>query len=99
MTLYKPRTNYLGFDISWMEDARCRKEGVSPDRVFTDTSRDAGGRMVMREMQEFCAGCEVRSECLAYAIEADETGIWAGTTHSQRAFLRKNACVPPADRW
>ncbi|QKV74515.1 WhiB family transcriptional regulator [Amycolatopsis sp. Hca4] len=36
-----------------------------------------------------CRGCELRAQCLAYALGAREKyGIWGGTTVTERAWLR-----------
>lgn len=35
-----------------------------------------------------CAHCPVRQDCLEYATEADEFGIWGGLDHEQRRALR-----------
>ena len=39
-----------------------------------------------------CGGCEVRSECRDYALEAGEphlVGVWAGTSTRERGKLRR----------
>lgn len=40
------------------------------------------------ECRELCRRCPVRVECLVWALEAGENGVWAGTTRSQRNQLR-----------
>jgi WhiB family redox-sensing transcriptional regulator len=37
----------------------------------------------------FCSRCPVMRECLQYALEHRETGIWAGTTERIRRRLRR----------
>lgn len=40
--------------------------------------------------KQICAGCPVRAECLAYAIEADEEfGIWGGLNRAERLKVRE----------
>jgi len=42
------------------------------------------------EAKQICAGCPVRAECLAYAIEADEEfGIWGGLNRNERLKVRE----------
>ena len=36
-----------------------------------------------------CAACRVRDDCLKYAIEADEFGIWGGLDQDERRNLRR----------
>jgi hypothetical protein len=55
------------------------------------------------EARQVCAVCRVRDDCLDYAVEADEFGIWGGLDQMERRNLkrrrqrRKNA-VQAADR-
>ena len=63
----------------WRKQARCR--GVDPNFFFPKEGDS------IKSQQEFCAGCEVRAECLDYALRAGEKfGIWGG--HSERARRR-----------
>lgn len=36
-----------------------------------------------------CADCPVRAECLAYAVDAHEEGIWGGTGTEERRMMRR----------
>jgi WhiB family redox-sensing transcriptional regulator len=39
-----------------------------------------------------CQSCEVRAQCLEYALERDERfGIWGGLSERERRKLRKQA--------
>jgi len=43
-----------------------------------------------REAKRICQGCEVRSECLEYALAHDERfGIWGGLSERERRKLKK----------
>lgn len=58
-----------------------------PELFFPTTSRAAffqTGRAVA-----VCEQCPFRRPCLAYAIAWDVAGVWGGTTHDQRAEIRK----------
>jgi WhiB family transcriptional regulator, redox-sensing transcriptional regulator len=57
--------------------------GVDPESFFP-THGEPG-----TEALQICAGCGVRQDCLKYATEADEFGIWAGLDQQQRRALRK----------
>lgn len=69
---------------SWSADAACQEHpevDFFPDRG-TDT----------RSAKAVCAGCLVRSECLAYALEHRERhGIWGGTSERERRRMRTSA--------
>ena len=43
-----------------------------------------------REAKKVCMACEVRVECLDYALENDERfGIWGGLSERERRRLKK----------
>lgn len=66
---------------AWMADASCR--GLAHE-LFYPTQ---GGTTV--EAKETCAGCPVRAECLAYALETTERfGVWGGLAEKQRRRIR-----------
>ena len=45
-----------------------------------------------REAKKICTGCEVRSECLSYALAHDERfGIWGGLSERERRRLKRAA--------
>ena len=45
-----------------------------------------------REAKRVCLTCEVRGECLEYALQNDERfGIWGGLSERERRKLKKKA--------
>lgn len=61
----------------WPELALCRQ--MDPE-VFFPLKGDAG-----TQAKQTCAQCPVRTECLDYAIVADEKhGIWGGLNRAER---------------
>ena len=45
-----------------------------------------------REAKRVCLSCEVRAECLEYALGNDERfGIWGGLSERERRKLKKRA--------
>jgi WhiB family transcriptional regulator, redox-sensing transcriptional regulator len=70
---------------AWMDRAACI--GV-PVKVFYPT--DEHGETAAKEV---CATCEVRADCLAYALnqhrDATDAGIWGGTTERERRAIRR----------
>ncbi len=42
-----------------------------------------------RELRDICNSCLVSSECLAFALEHDEVGIWGGSSANERKKLRR----------
>ena len=57
--------------------------GEDPD-VFFPSRGDPG-----TDAREVCAACRVRDDCLKYAIDADEFGIWGGLDQDERRNLRR----------
>ena len=69
---------------SWQEQALCAE--TDPEAFFPEK----GGST--REAKKICTGCEVRTECLEYALANDERfGIWGGLSERERRRLRRRA--------
>jgi len=70
--------------LAWQADALCAQ--TDPEAFFPEK----GGST--REAKRICEGCEVRSECLDYALANDERfGIWGGLSERERRKLRRQA--------
>ena len=70
--------------LAWQADALCAQ--TDPEAFFPEK----GGST--REAKRICDSCEVRSECLGYALENDERfGIWGGLSERERRKLRRDA--------
>ncbi len=70
--------------MEWQDRARCAPP--DPEAFFPET----GGST--REAKRVCLSCEVRGECLEYALANDERfGIWGGLSERERRRLKKQA--------
>jgi WhiB family redox-sensing transcriptional regulator len=68
--------------LSWQERALCAQ--TDPESFFPEK----GGST--REAKRICVGCEVRAECLEYALAKDERfGIWGGLSERERRRLKR----------
>jgi WhiB family transcriptional regulator, redox-sensing transcriptional regulator len=68
----------------WQENALCAQ--TDPEAFFPEK----GGST--REAKRICSGCDVRAECLDYALAHDERfGIWGGLSERERRRLRRPA--------
>ena len=68
-------------DGGWRLDALCAE--TDPESFFPEK----GGST--REAKRVCSGCEVRAECLEFALANDERfGIWGGLSERERRRLR-----------
>lgn len=83
-TLYAADPSVPVFDEQWQERALCSQ--TDPEAFFPEK----GGST--REAKRICTGCEVRDECLEYALAHDERfGIWGGLSERERRRLKRNA--------
>src|ERR1700742_1008095 len=66
----------------WQDRALCAQ--TDPEAFFPEK----GG--ATREAKKICLGCEVRHECLEYALAHDERfGIWGGLSERERRRLKR----------
>jgi WhiB family redox-sensing transcriptional regulator len=77
--------------LDWHNRGLCIGQDPAP---FFPSHTDPGTRA-----RQVCAACPVRGQCLTYATEADEYGIWGGLDQQQprnlkRRQRRKNATQP-----
>jgi hypothetical protein len=63
---------------TWHRRAACRGAGTAT--FFPELGGD------VRPAKLLCHSCEVSAECLAFAVETEAAGIWAG--QSERAWKR-----------
>lgn len=71
-------------ELSWQADALCAQ--TDPEAFFPEK----GGST--RDAKKVCGSCNVRSQCLEYALSNDERfGIWGGLSERERRRLRKRA--------
>jgi WhiB family redox-sensing transcriptional regulator len=68
--------------LAWQERALCAQ--TDPEAFFPEK----GGST--REAKKVCTQCEVRAECLEYALAHDERfGIWGGLSERERRKLKR----------
>jgi WhiB family redox-sensing transcriptional regulator len=71
-------------ELAWQERALCAQ--TDPEAFFPEK----GGST--REAKRVCLSCDVRGECLEYALAHDERfGIWGGLSERERRKLKKRA--------
>jgi WhiB family redox-sensing transcriptional regulator len=70
--------------LAWQTDALCAQ--TDPEAFFPEK----GGST--RDAKKICGTCEVRAQCLEYALQNDERfGIWGGLSERERRKLRRRA--------
>lgn len=79
----------VGVDQNWRSAAACA--GSNVDLWF------AVGAAEHKQAKQVCRGCDVRRECLMYAMEAPvDHGIWGGLTERERRRFRRTS---PNNEW
>lgn len=69
-------------DEQWRDRGLCAQ--TDPEAFFPEK----GGST--REAKRICLGCEVKNECLEYALANDERfGIWGGLSERERRRLKR----------
>lgn len=69
-------------DLSWQDYANCR--GADADLFFPERGAST------RKAKAICGACEVKYECLEFAItHSEKFGIWGGLSERERRAIRK----------
>ena len=83
------QVSVLATEDDWPLRAVCA--GVDPDALFVTGA-------AQREAAKLCAGCPVKMECLADALDNQvEFGVWGGMTERQRRAVLKKS--PEVTSW
>ncbi len=70
----------------WQDIANCL--GVNPDLFFPERGAST------REAKAVCRGCEVRHDCLEYALaHSEKFGIWGGLSERERRRVRRQRAL------
>ena len=70
--------------LAWQSEALCAQ--TDPEAFFPEK----GGST--RDAKRICTTCDVRGECLEYALNNDERfGIWGGLSERERRKLKRRA--------
>jgi WhiB family redox-sensing transcriptional regulator len=74
----------------WRDRAACRDAEI--DLFFPVGDPSAPGNVLQAERaKRVCSACEVRRDCLSFAVDAAEGwGIWGGTTEDERHAARRH---------
>jgi WhiB family redox-sensing transcriptional regulator len=68
--------------LAWQSDSLCAQ--TDPEAFFPEK----GGST--RDAKKICTTCEVKAQCLDYALHNDERfGIWGGLSERERRRLRR----------
>jgi WhiB family transcriptional regulator, redox-sensing transcriptional regulator len=73
-------------DYPKFEDGTPACSETDPDMWFTED--DEPGYREKTLLKRICNGCEVKEECLQYALKHDVHGYWSNTTPKERSRMR-----------
>lgn len=78
----------MGTRVQWQDLGRCRD--LDPELFFPPLEPESTDQRQTRERtaKAVCAACQVRRECLSWAVANHERlGVWGGTTERERRGL------------
>ncbi|MGW4467503.1 WhiB family transcriptional regulator [Micromonospora sp. NPDC004704] len=71
----------------WQQDALCAQ--TDPEAFYPDKGGNPS------PAKQVCAGCQVRGECLEYALTRGERfGVWGGLSERERRELQRRTKTP-----
>jgi WhiB family redox-sensing transcriptional regulator len=73
--------------MEWVHRARCKDE--DPELFFpVGTTGPAASQI--DAAKAVCAGCDVRLQCLEWALSTgQDAGVWGGTSEEERRSIRR----------
>jgi hypothetical protein len=85
--------------IDWMAYGKCQSDDLPYDFFFPTIRHGEEDAKSLEQAEEvragYCLGvkdnniCKVREECLNYAIQNNERGVWGGTSENERKKIKK----------
>ena len=73
-------------DLAWQDYSNCR--GADADLFFPERGAST------RKAKAICNACQVKVECLEFAIQQSEKfGIWGGLSERERRRIRKERSI------
>jgi len=74
-------------EMWWLPQASCI--GVDPELFFPVGTSDPALAQV-EEAKSICRGCEVRADCLEWALGTyQDAGVWGGLDEEERRVIRR----------
>ncbi|SEG87319.1 WhiB family transcriptional regulator, redox-sensing transcriptional regulator [Actinacidiphila yanglinensis] len=74
--------------MDWRKQAQCR--GEDPE-LFFPVSSAGSGMMQTEKAKSVCRRCPVREQCLEWALENGQYGVWGGLSEDERRGMRRRA--------
>lgn len=78
-----------------IDNDRANCTGTDPEVFFTVEGASTYPNLNM--LKRICGSCEVKTECLDYALKNNVMGYWGNTTEGQRRRLRTQLNIIPRE--
>jgi len=79
--------------MDWVQRARCKDE--DPELFFPVGTSGPALEQIERA-RAICMQCEVREECLEWALASgQDAGVWGGTSEEERKAMRRSRRLGP----
>ena len=81
-------------EVNW-EDAECRRLEIYTDLFYDiEEQRSTDAYDHINSARAICASCPIWKDCLTYAFENEDYGMWGGMTTQERISLRSPNSYP-----
>ena len=81
-----PPPKYTG---DWRNGANCLN---SDPELFFPNGTTGPAKDQIDQAKKVCAGCDVKEQCLVYALETgQDSGVWGGLSEDERRALKRRA--------
>ncbi|MFI1994560.1 WhiB family transcriptional regulator [Actinoplanes sp. NPDC020271] len=81
--------------MSLWNNAAC--VAISAD-LFAAAAKATPDQRSVLAAKAVCGECRARTSCLAWAMAADESGVWGGLDQNERRRLRRKSAPPAGPR-
>lgn len=72
-------------------EARCADRSITPDPdIFNPDYEDPHKGLKEAAAKKICGECVHKIDCMLYALDKRESGVWGGTSERQRRRMRNN---------
>nr|WP_314223699.1 WhiB family transcriptional regulator [Streptomyces sp. DSM 40713] len=74
--------------VDWRHRAVCREE--DPE-LFFPIGNTGGALLQIEEAKAVCRRCQVIEQCLQWALESGQEGVWGGLSEDERRSMKRRA--------
>ena len=82
-------TEFVGRYPDFMTQGTPPCAQMDPEMYFPEKGGAGATQYEFKMAKKICGTCMYKVECLNWAVNNDERGIWGGTTERERRGLRK----------